>query len=107
MSPFLVGFYFFVIVYTSRNLLVNKSLHTSLIISLREIVINGIATSKGMDILQPLIHINKLPYRVVVTILSTLIEQKRFLSTQPLPTLSTVIFKSLAKMTSEIHVSLF
>jgi len=107
LSPFLVGFYFFVIVYTSRNLLVNKSLCTSLIISLREIVINGIATSKGMDILQPLIHINKLPYRVVVTILSTLIEQKRFLSTQPLPTLSTVIFKSLAKMTSEIHVSLF
>ena len=59
LSPFLVGFYFFVIVYnTSRNLLGNKSLRTSLIISLREIVINGIATSKGMDILQPLIHIN-------------------------------------------------
>ena len=88
-----MGVYSFVIVYNnSRNLLGNKSLRTSLIISLREIVINGIATSKGMDILQPLIHINKLPYRVVVTILTTLIEQKRFLSSQPLPTLSTVIF---------------
>lgn len=77
---------------TARNLLANKSLCTSLIISVGEIVINGIALSKGMDILQPLIHINKLPYRMVVTILTPPIEQNSFLSSQPLPALSTVIF---------------
>lgn len=54
--------------YAARNLFGNKSLCLSLIISLGEIAINGIASSKGTDVLKTLIHINNLPYKMVVTI---------------------------------------
>lgn len=62
---------------------------------------------KGIDILQPLIHINKLPYRVVVTILTTLIEQKKVPFHSAFANSKHCDFKSLAKMTSKIHISLF
>lgn len=58
--------FFLIVYYAARNL--NKSLCTSLIISLGEIAINGIALSKSMDVLKTLIHINNLPFRMVVTI---------------------------------------